>query len=105
LPRIVHKAQPSWFGFPLTVKNGVNRLELIRWLEASNIETRLIFAGNILRQPAFKNIRYRVQGQLKESDRVMNDTFFIGVYPGLTKPMLDFVIERSISFLKHKKLI
>lgn len=102
LPTIHPKAKPSWFGFPITVKNGINRLDLIRWLESFGIETRLVFAGNIVRQPAFKNIKYRVYGQLQESDRVMNDTFFIGVYPGITKPMREFVVKKIEDFFKHK---
>lgn len=102
LPSINPKAEPSWFGFPITVKNGISRLELIRFLEAAKIETRLVFGGNILRQPAYKNIKCRVSGNLRESDRVMNDTFFIGVYPGLTKEMLDFVIARFVKFFKKK---
>jgi CDP-4-dehydro-6-deoxyglucose reductase, E1 len=102
LPRIHPKAKPSWFGFPITVEGGVSRLKLIRWLEDSHIETRLVFAGNIIRQPAFKNIKCRIPAALKESDRVMNDTFFIGVYPGLTRPMQDFVIKRFGDFFKDK---
>lgn len=105
LPHCLKGASPSWFGFPITVKGGISRLELTRWLEEARIQTRLIFAGNIIRQPAFKDIRFRVFGGLKESDRVMNDAFFIGVHPGLTRPMLDFVVKRFGDFFKHKNLI
>lgn len=104
LPRWSRDSKPSWFGFPLTVRNGISRLELIRWLEAVNIKTRLVFAGNIIRQPAYKNIKYRVYGTLKDSDRVMKDTFFIGVYPGLSSPMLAFVVKRFEDFFKKNNL-
>jgi CDP-6-deoxy-D-xylo-4-hexulose-3-dehydrase len=98
LPRTEPHAEPSWFGFPITVQNGLSRRELVQWLEAANIETRLVFAGNILRQPGFHHIPCRVHGELAASDRVMRDTFFIGVYPGITDEMLDFVIARFQAF-------
>ncbi len=101
LPRWEAQADPSWFGFPLTVRSGVSRLELVEWLEAVRIETRLLFGGNILRQPAFRDIPHRQVGTLEQSDRVMNDTFFIGVYPGLTSAMQDFVIERFAEFFRR----
>lgn len=101
LPKADPKADPSWFGFPITVKDGIDRLDLIRWLEDALIETRLIFGGNIVRQPAFTDILCRIHGSLKESDRVMNSAFFIGVYPGLTDEMIDFIIERFKDFFKR----
>jgi len=102
LPRWDPRAQPSWFGFPITVSGKVSRAELVRWLEDANIETRMVFAGNILRQPAYRNIVHRVQGTLENSDRVMRDTFFIGVYPGLTEEMLNFVAERFRNFFRQR---
>ncbi len=105
LPKSCEKAEPSWFGFPITVMGGVNRLELVKWLEASKIETRLVFGGNILRQPGFSNFPHRIHGALDETDRVMNDTFFIGVYPGLTEAMINFVISRFDEFFKSKGLV
>jgi CDP-6-deoxy-D-xylo-4-hexulose-3-dehydrase len=98
LPKADPRADPSWFGFPITVRNGIERLQLIEWLEDANIETRLIFGGNIIRQPAFKDTACRCHGSLEESDRVMNDAFFIGVYPGLTAEMTDFVTDRFDKF-------
>lgn len=98
LPTIDPRANPSPFGFPLTVREGVNRNALIRHLESANIETRLVFGGNILRQPGYLNIERRVHGSLEQSDIIMNRTFFIGVYPGLTPTMLDYVIEQMSKF-------
>ncbi|MBI2495628.1 MAG: lipopolysaccharide biosynthesis protein RfbH [Candidatus Omnitrophica bacterium] len=100
-PQAHPKAEPSWFGFPLTVRAGVRRAELVRWLEEAKIETRMIFAGNLLRQPAFQEIAHRVAGSLAQTDRVMQDTFFIGVYPGLTDEMIDFIVERFRQFFQR----
>ncbi len=102
LPRIDPRASPSWFGFPITVKNGVSRRELVLWLETANIETREVFAGNILKQPGYEGIPRRVSGTLENTDRIMRDTFFIGVYPGLTDEMIDFVLERFRKFFKGR---
>lgn len=102
LARVDPRAEPSWFGFPITVKDHVERNALTGWLEQVNIETRLMFGGNILRQPAYRNIPHRVQGTLTESDRIMNNTFFIGVYPGLTEAMRSFVVERMHSFFSQR---
>ena len=102
LPARDSRCDPSWFGFPITVKNGLSRLELVQWLENSNIETREVFGGNILRQPAYANIRHRVHGTLEESDRIMCDTFFIGVYPGLTGEMTEFILARFKEFFDRR---
>jgi CDP-6-deoxy-D-xylo-4-hexulose-3-dehydrase len=102
LPARDSRCDPSWFGFPITVKNGLSRLELVQWLENSNIETREVFGGNILRQPAYANIRHRVHGTLEESDRIMRDTFFIGVYPGLTGEMTEFILARFKEFFDRR---
>ncbi len=98
LPRLDPRSDPSWFGFPMTVQNGVSRHELVQWLENANIETREVFGGNILKQPGYQGIRHRTAGTLESSDRIMRDTFFIGVYPGLNKEMLNFVIRRFETF-------
>lgn len=98
LPSWHTKADPAWFGLPLTVRGGLKRLELIRWLEERKIETRLVFCGNVVRQPGFRDFPHRVAGSLAASDAIMNDTFFIGVYPGLTPPMLDYVIDAFEAF-------
>jgi CDP-4-dehydro-6-deoxyglucose reductase, E1 len=102
LPRWDARAEPSWFGFPITVRADVSRRALVQWLEDANIETRDVFAGNILRQPAYMDALVRVHGELRNTDRVMRDTFFIGVYPGLNETMLEFVIERFNAFFKER---
>ena len=100
LPEPVENSSPSWFGFCITCRDGVNRNELVKKIEAENIQTRALFAGNLTRHPCFDQIRgsdaYRVIGDLGETDRIMNDTFWIGVYPGMTDAMLD----RMISVIK-----
>ena len=97
LPEPVENSSPSWFGFCITCKDGVNRNELVKKIEAQNIQTRALFAGNLTRHPCFDQIRgtdaYRVIGDLSETDRIMNNTFWIGVYPGMTDEMLDKMIE------------
>lgn len=102
LPQIDPRANPSPFGFAVTVREGLERRALVRHLEEANIETRLVFGGNILRQPGFLNIERRVPGSLAVSDEIMRRTFFVGVYPGLTEPMLDYVIETFHSFFKER---
>jgi len=91
-------SNPSPFGFPVTVNPPFERSKLIAHLEAANIETRLVFGGNVLRQPGFLDIEHRICGELTQSDRIMNDTFFIGVYPGLTQTMLEYVVSQFKSF-------
>jgi CDP-6-deoxy-D-xylo-4-hexulose-3-dehydrase len=97
-------SDPSWFGCPITLDpaHPVNREELLRFLDSRKIGTRLLFAGNILKQPAYKNIDFRVVGDLKNTDVVMKRSFWVGVYPGLTKPMLDYVIESITDFMTGK---
>lgn len=96
LPEVTEKSNPSWFGFALTVKSGgpKTRNQIVQELNEAKIATRLLFGGNLLRQPAFAGTPRRVPGDLKNTDAVMNDTFWIGVWPGLTLPMLDYVIEK-----------
>jgi len=93
LPEATPGSDPSWFGFPIGVRESApfRRNELIGALEAGKIGTRLLFGGNLLRQPAYEGCEYRVIGNLTNADFVMNNVFWIGVYPGLTKPMLDYV--------------
>jgi len=102
LPRATRKSEPSWFGFPITLdpRHPANREELLRLLDDKKIGTRLMFAGNIVKQPAYRNVDFRVVGDLKNSDVVMNRSFWIGVFPGLTTQMLDFVIETITEFMK-----
>ncbi len=98
LPMWDTRSEPAWFGFPITVKEPLSKRELVQWLEGAKIETRAIFGGNILRQPGFSRIECRVPGDLRQSDVIMRDTFFVGVYPGLTEEMIDFMIERFHGF-------
>lgn len=97
LPVAVENGNPSWFGFLITCKEGVNRTELVKKIEAANIQTRALFAGNLTRHPCFDQIRgtdaYRVIGDLAVTDRIMCDTFWIGVYPGMSEAMIDKMIE------------
>ncbi len=96
MPDAAPNSDPSWFGFALTVKQGgpKTRNQIVQELNESKIATRLLFGGNLLRQPAFMGTPRRVVGELINTDIVMNDTFWIGVWPGLTIPMLDYMIER-----------
>jgi CDP-6-deoxy-D-xylo-4-hexulose-3-dehydrase len=101
LPRSINKADPSWFAFPITLKTDkFTRKELITWLEKHNIETRLLFAGNLLKHPAYKDLKYRKVGDLKNTNKIMKDTFFIGIYPGLNEEKLNYVIEKIEEFIK-----
>jgi CDP-6-deoxy-D-xylo-4-hexulose-3-dehydrase len=94
LPRVDPRAKASPFGFPITIADGSERRHIINALESANIETRLLFGGNILRQPAFTKIDHRVHGTLDQSDRVMHDTFWIGVGPRITDAMIDYMLEQ-----------
>ncbi|ELS0635272.1 lipopolysaccharide biosynthesis protein RfbH [Salmonella enterica subsp. enterica serovar Kentucky] len=100
LPVATEKSDPSWFGFPITLKetSGVNRVELVKFLDEAKIGTRLLFAGNLIRQPYFANVKYRVVGELTNTDRIMNQTFWIGIYPGLTTEHLDYVVSKFEEF-------
>ena len=89
MPEACPGSNPSWFGFLLTCQNGVDRNRLVRQMEDSGVQTRMLFAGNIVRQPCMRGVEYRVAGDLTDTDRVMNDTFWIGVYPGLDEPAVE----------------
>ncbi len=95
LPQATSGSDPSWFGFPIAVKpeSGLTRDRVIRHLQTRKIDTRLLFGGNLVRQPAYKNSDIRVVGDLKNADYVMHNVFWIGVYPGLTDAMLHYMIE------------
>jgi CDP-4-dehydro-6-deoxyglucose reductase, E1 len=101
LPRATELSEPSWFGFPITVKSGARfgRSELIRHLEERKIATRLLFGGNLARQPAYAEIEFRSVGDLPNSDVVMNQSFWVGVYPGLTEQMIAFVVSEFEQFV------
>ncbi len=95
LPKATLGSDPSWFGFALTVTEKCNktRNEIVQELNSRSIGTRLLFGGNLLRQPAFQGTPRRVIGELQNTDKVMNDTFWVGVWPGLTEPMLEYLIS------------
>jgi CDP-4-dehydro-6-deoxyglucose reductase, E1 len=103
LPEATPKSDPSWFGFPITLRPNRNlkRVDLMTYLDQNKIGTRLLFAGNLTRQPYMKGRNYRISGELINTDRAMNDTFWVGVYPGLTQEMLDFVIEKLESYFSN----
>lgn len=100
LPKATDNSDPAWFGYPITIKDSakISRVGLLKYLDQYNIGTRLLFAGNITRQPYFENREYRIVGNLKNTDKIMNDTFWIGVYPDLTTDMLDYVVEKLETF-------
>lgn len=100
LPEATPGSNPSWFGFPMTLRDGcgVKRVELIKYLDQNKIGTRLLFAGNLTRQPYFKDLTYRVAGELTQTDKTMNDTFWIGLYPGLGEEQFEFVAEKLEEF-------
>ncbi|KML68259.1 lipopolysaccharide biosynthesis protein RfbH [Pectobacterium peruviense] len=100
LPEATPNSEPSWFGFPITLKeeSGINRVDLVKFLDDAKIGTRLLFAGNLTRQPYFEGVKYRVVGELTNTDRIMNQTFWIGIYPGLDTEHLDFVIGKFEEF-------
>ena len=100
LPEATENSDPSWFGFPLTLKPeaNVSRVDLLTYLDQHKIGTRLLFAGNLTRQPYMIGRNFRVSGELTNTDRVMHDTFWIGVFPGLTREMLDFTVSKLEEF-------
>ena len=91
---------PSWFGFPITVKSdsGVNRVDLTKYLDQNKIGTRLLFAGNLTKQPYFSDIEYRIVGDLINTDITMNQTLWLGIYPGLGEAQLDYIAEKLEDF-------
>ena len=102
MPKATEKSDPSWFGFPVTIRpeSPIDRTRLLRQLDEHKIGSRLLFAGNLLKQPAYKHIDHRVIGGLKNSDLVMTNTFWLGVYPGLTSEMLEFVSDVIHEFVE-----
>ncbi|MGK5054299.1 lipopolysaccharide biosynthesis protein RfbH [Janthinobacterium sp. RB2P8] len=100
LPEATPNSDPSWFGFPITIRPeaNVDRVSLLTFLDQNKIGTRLLFAGNLTRQPYMIGRNYRVSGELTNTDRIMHDTLWIGVFPGLTKEMMDFSISKIEEF-------
>lgn len=101
LPEATEHSDPSWFGFPITLKENcpVTRLDLLTYLDQNKVGTRLLFAGNLTRQPYMVGANYRVSGDLTHTDNVMNNTFWIGVQPSLTRDMLEFAAQKIESYL------
>ena len=100
LPVSTPKGNPSWFGFPLTLRenSGFKRVDLLKYLDSNRIGTRLLFAGNLIKQPYFKNLDFRVVGSLENTEKTMNNTFWIGLFPALTNEHLDYVYEKFEEF-------
>lgn len=102
LPKWDDKVEPCWFGFMLVVRDNApfERLKIVNFLQANKVETRSLFAGNLLKHPAYLNLKYRVVGDLKNTDKIMESGFWIGVYPGISRDMLDYVFGKFDEFLK-----
>ena len=105
LPEATPSSEPSWFGFALAVRPDApfSRDTVVQYLNEQKIGTRLLFGGNLVRQPAYKDVEYRIVGDLANSDFIMNQVFWLGLYPGLGQPQLDFVLEALHTVVKNKK--
>jgi CDP-6-deoxy-D-xylo-4-hexulose-3-dehydrase len=103
LPEPTPGTQPSWFGYLLTVRDGtgINRNLVTRTLEERKVGTRLLFAGNLTKQPAFRDVNYRIHGTLTNTDKIMNDSFWVGVWPGIDEQRLDYMSETLIAVTKE----
>lgn len=98
LPKAAKYSSPSWFGFLITCKKGINRNSVVQYIEKKGIQTRMLFAGNLIKHPCFDEMRetgkgYRIIGNLENTDRIMTDTFWIGVYPGMTDPRIEYMAK------------
>lgn len=98
LPEPCENSRPSWFGFLMTCKEGVQREKVVSYVEGHGVQTRMLFAGNLTKHPCFDQMRaegkgYRIVGDLVNTDRIMNDSFWVGVYPGMTDEMIDYMIQ------------
>lgn len=107
LPEPAPNSDPSWFGFLMTVKKGVSRETVVRYIESKGIQTRMLFSGNLTKHPCFDEMRktgegYRVVGTLENTDRIMRDTFWVGVYPGMTDEMIDYMSLIILKALDNK---
>ena len=104
LPEPAENSEPSWFGFLITLRDGLDREKVVRYIEDHNIQTRMLFSGNIIRHPGFDSIRdsraYRVAGDLRCTDRIMERSFWVGVYPGMTDEMIDHMAEIILEALQ-----
>ena len=98
LPVPCEGSRPSWFGFLITCKEGTDRNKVVQYVEARGVQTRMLFAGNLIKHPCFDEMRaegkgYRVVGDLTNTDRIMRDTFWVGVYPGMNDEMIDYMAK------------
>lgn len=98
MPEACPNSKPSWFGFLLTCRGGVDRVKVVKYLEEHGVQTRNLFAGNLIKHSCFDEMRktgkgYRVIGSLENTDRIMRDTFWIGVYPGMTDEKIDYMAK------------
>ncbi len=106
LPEACENSKPSWFGFMITCKNGVNKNKVVQFVESKGVQTRMLFAGNLIKQPCFDEMRkagygYRVIGDLAKTDIIMNDSFWVGVYPGMTDEMIDYMAKVIIEAIQQ----
>jgi CDP-6-deoxy-D-xylo-4-hexulose-3-dehydrase len=104
LPQATKNSEPSWFGFPILVKEDApfKRADIVNYLEENKVATRMLFGGNLIKQPAYENIKYRVYRDLKNTDLVMNNLFWVGVYPGINKERLEYVVKTIKNFIESK---
>ena len=98
LPQACENSKPSWFGFLLTCREGIDRVKIVKYLEEHGIQTRNLFAGNLIKHPCFDEMRktgqgYRVVGSLENTDRIMRDTFWVGVYPSMSDEKIDYMAK------------
>ncbi len=105
LPEAVENSDPSWFGFIMTVGEGIDREKVVRYIEDKGVQTRMLFSGNLIRHPCFNELRdsgegYRVAGSLENTDRIMHDSFWVGVYPGMTDEMIDYMAQTIIEAIE-----
>ena len=106
LPEPAPNSNPSWFGFMMTVREGISREKVVRFIEDRGIQTRMLFSGNLIKHPCFDQLResgqgYRVVGSLENTDRIMRDSFWVGVYPGMTDEMIDYMAQMICEAVKH----
>ncbi len=107
LPEPCENSDPSWFGFLITCKAGIDRNKIVNFIEDNGVQTRMLFAGNIIKHPCFDQMRklksgYRVVGKLKNTDRIMNDSFWLGVYPGMNDEMIDYMAETVVGAIEKR---
>jgi CDP-6-deoxy-D-xylo-4-hexulose-3-dehydrase len=103
LPEATADSDPSWFGFLLTIRDGspLKRREVVSYLENRKVGTRLLFGGNLTRQPAFRNVEYRIAGDLAKTDKLMNDAFWIGLWPGIGDAERAYMVATFVGMVRH----